>query len=328
MDCEPTPTDRPARSRPVAMIPVFGAALLGVALFWASWPTIHEMIVRWSRDPRYSHGYLVPAFALFLLWYRRSMITRTAIRPSWWGFVFIAAGEGLRLAGGRYYVNWFEAASLMPSLAGLALLAGGWGTLRWSWPAIAFLAFMIPLPYRVEVALGYPLQRIATLASNYALQTMGLPAVAEGNVILLGEARIGVVEACNGLGMLFMFLAFAVGAVLVVRRSLLDKALILLSAMPIALAANIIRITLTGFLHETVSGRVADTIYHDLAGWLMMPMALLALWAELLLLSHLFIESEPTRPMPLGPIPVVGTDLHRGSPDPTLSKSRKRSGRA
>ena len=128
---------------------------------------------------------------------------------------------------------------------------------------------------------------------------MGLPAVAEGNVILMGDARIGVVEACNGMGMLFMFAAFAVAVVLLIEREPLEKFLILLSAAPIALLVNVARITLTGLLHETAGHVVADTVYHDLAGWLMMPMALAALWVELLILSHLFIEEDMESPSPL-----------------------------
>ena len=187
-----------------------------------------------------------------------------------------------------------------PRWPGFACLSGGWRALRWAAPSIAFLFFMIPLPYRVEHALGSPLQRIATLSSTYALQTMGLPAIAEGNVILIGEeTRIGVVEACNGLGMLFMFLAYAIAVVLVIRRSIPDKIFLILSAIPIAVLANVIRISATGLLYELASDQVAETVYHDLAGWLMMPLALAAFWLELTLLSHLFLEPEPDRLVPV-----------------------------
>jgi exosortase len=252
------------------------------------------MAQRWGHDPRYSHGYLVPAFAIFLLWTRREVLFARPCEPSWWGLLLIALGVALKFAGAYYYVEWFESISLLLSLAGLAVAAGGWHALRWSAPAIAFLFFMVPLPYRAELALGAPLQRIATLASTYGLQTLGLPAVAEGNIILMNQARIGVVEACNGLGMLFMFFAFAIGAVLVINRPLEDKVVIVLSAAPIALLANIGRITLTGLLHETVGGKVANAVYHDLAGWLMMPFALAVLWVEIQILSRLLIEDGPT----------------------------------
>lgn len=284
----------PERFRWLVALPI-----LAVGLLWAFWPALAEMVGRWSYDPRYSHGFLVPAFAAFLLWKRRADLTAGAHLPSWWGLLILGAGAALKLAGTRYYLFWVDAASLLVMLAGLALLLGGWSTLKWALPSVIFLGFMIPLPYRVEQALGAPLQRIATLSSTYLLQTVGLPAVAEGNIILIGDYRLGVVEACNGLGMLFMFLAFAVGVVLVLRRGLVDKVVIVLSAIPIALVANILRISLTGLLHETAGGRVADVVYHDLAGWLMMPMALGAIWLEILLLDHLFVETAARKPVPV-----------------------------
>ena len=306
MDHGATPTGRPGRIRLLVVL------LLGAGVLWASWPALREMVARWSRDPRYSHGYLVPAFAAFLLWARRDRLAARSLAPSWWGVPLIAVGEVLRLAGARYYIAWVEGMALLPSLAGLALLAGGWTALRWAGPAIGFLAFMVPLPYRLEMALGYPLQRVATLASNYALQTLGLPSVAEGNVILLDDIRIGVVEACNGLGMLVTFFAFAVGCALLIRRPPLDKALIVLGAIPIALAANVTRIVVTGLLHVAVGAKVADAVYHDLAGWLMMPLALAALWGELFLLSHLFIEPASGRPAPIGLIAPGDSGRARG----------------
>jgi exosortase len=279
----------PIRFNPVVVL----AGLLGIGLLWAYWPTLREMVERWSTDPRYAHGYLVPAFALALLWLRRDRLEAFAPRPSWGGLALIGAAFALRLAGAYYYVGWFEAASLLPALAGLCVLVWGWQSLRWSWPAIAFLVFMLPLPFRLEGALAYPLQRIATKASTYGLQTLGFPALAEGNVIHLDDVAIGVVEACSGLSMLFTFFAMATGVVLVIRRPWLDKLLIVASAIPIALIVNVMRITVTGVLHETVGSRVANLVFHDLAGWLMMPMALGLLWLELELLARLLVEPAP-----------------------------------
>lgn len=266
--------------------------VLGAALLWSCWPALMEMAGRWSSDPRYSHGYLVPVFAIGLLWRRRALIPSADGGANWWGVAAIVAGEVLKLVGARYYVSWSEGLSLLFSLAGLAVLAGGLPALRWAWPAILFLFFMIPLPYQLEVAVGYPLQRAATIASTYILQTLGLTAVAEGNVIQLDHAKIGVVEACNGLGMIFMFSAFTTGAVLLLKRNPIEKLVILLSTVPIALAANILRITATSLLHEAFGERVAHVVYHDVAGWLMMPVAVGALWLELVVLSYLVIERE------------------------------------
>ena len=114
--------------------------------------------------------------------------------------------------GAYYYFTWFDAISLLPSVAGLCLLVGGWDTLRWAWPSIAFLIFMVPLPYRVEAALGSPLQRLATLSSTYVLQLFGLPAFSSGNTIVINDYTIGIVDACNGLGASYTVLACAVGS--------------------------------------------------------------------------------------------------------------------
>jgi exosortase len=299
---DPDSMMRPRRLDPMVVL----AGLLGMGVLWAYWPTLREMAKRWSTDPRYAHGYLVPAFALVLLWLRRDQLAALAPRPSCWGgLALIGAALALRLAGAYFYLGWFEAVSLLPALAGLCVLVWGWGSLRWSWPAIAFLVFMLPLPFRLEGALAYPLQRVATKVSTYALETLGFPAVAEGNVIHMEDVEIGVVEACSGLSMLFTFFAMATGVVLVIRRPWLDKILIVASAIPIALIVNMTRITVTGVLHETVGSRLAELVFHDLAGWLMMPMALGLLWLELELLARLLVEPAPPAAA-LKPIGLVG----------------------
>jgi exosortase len=277
--------------------------LVGGCLLWALWPALGAMADRWARDPRYAHGYFVPMFALALLWMRRSRLEGTVPRPSAWGLAALAMGAALQLVGGYYYevsrtsgVAWIEGLSLLPYLVGVVLLLGGWGFLRWAWPSIAFLAFMVPLPTRIELALGPPLQFLATTASTYLLQTLGFMAFAEGNVIHLGAAQIGVVEACSGLSMLMTFIALSTAVALVVRRPLVDRLVLVASAVPVALLANIARITLTGVLHETVGGQIPSTFYHDLAGWVMIPLALVLYWIEIVILCRLLIEIRHEAP--------------------------------
>jgi exosortase len=250
------------------------------------------MARKWSEDPQYSHAFLVPAFAAYLLWFRRSLMSANAMRPNWWGLLVLAIGVLARLVGAYVYFEWLEAISILPVLAGAALLLAGSRALRWCWPAIAFLGFMIPLPFRVETAFSLPLQRIATIVSTYVLQTLGRPAFSEGNVIVVNEARIGVVEACNGLGMLMLFFALATAIAILVRRHPIEKALIVLSAVPVAVAANVIRISVTAFLSENAGSQTQLRI-HDWAGWLMMPLALGLLGLELYIVSRLFVTKDP-----------------------------------
>jgi exosortase len=271
--------------------------LLAVGLAWVYWPTLCLLAERWGSDPRYSHGYLVPVFSLFLLWWRRSLAG--AGRPVWWGLPLLAVGLLARAAGTVFYINWLGAVSLLPCVAGCCLLLGGRPALRWAWPSIAFLAFMVPLPFRVEVALAHPLQRVATRASTFVLQTLGFMAFAEGNIIRMGSVRIGVAEACSGLSMLVGFFTLATGVALVVRRPLLDRVLLVLSAAPIALIANLVRVIVTAILYKTAGPELADLVFHDLAGWLMMPLALALLCAELRLLSRILVADTPDQPAPL-----------------------------
>lgn len=263
---------------------------------WAIWPSLVAMTHRWSRDPRYAHGYFVPMFAAALLWRGRSQLKGVKPRPSTWGLALLTLGAIFQLLGGYYRIEWFEGLALLPYLGGICLLIGGWPVLGWTWPSIAFLAFMVPLPWRVETALGGPLQSLATTASTYLLQTLGFMAFAEGNVIQLNEARIGVVDACNGLSMLTTFLALSTAAALVVKRPLLDKAVLVVSSVPVALAANVARIVLAGVLHETVGEHASSTFYHDLPGWIMMPLALVLYWVEIKILSRLLVEVRHEAP--------------------------------
>jgi exosortase/archaeosortase family protein len=142
---------------------------------------------------------------------------------------------------------------------------------------------------------------MATQVSTFVLQCCGLPAFSFGNTIVIEDFHIGVVDACNGLGMCYMFLALSVAAAFVVHRPRLDKLLLVASAIPIALISNVFRITACGLLNEMIGSRVAVAVYHDLAGWLMLVLTLAVLFLECRFFSALFIEIEDTRGIRIEP---------------------------
>ena len=271
---------------------VISIVAIATTLVWGYWTTLIQLAAKWGSDPSYSHGYLVPLFAVGLLWMRRSELDATKIGTNWWGLVLLVAGIAFRLAGSHFYIDWFDALSLIPVIAGICLLLGGSTFLLWTLPAIGFLFFMIPLPFRVETALQSPLRQIGTVASVYIMQTIGLPALAEGNIIVIGDTRLGVAEACSGLRMLMIFFALTTAVALVSQRPLWERILIVVSAVPIALTTNIIRIAVTGCLYSLNYSKLAELVFHDLAGWLMMPFALVLLWFEFWLLSKTVITEE------------------------------------
>jgi exosortase/archaeosortase family protein len=120
--------------------------------------------------------------------------------------------------------------------------------------------------------------------------------------------RVGVVEACSGLSMLLLFFAISTGVAMLVRRPLLDKLVLVASAIPIALLVNIARIVTTGVLNENLGEKIGQFVYHDLAGWLMMPLAILLASLEMWALDRLFPEAEPRlQPAPLVVHETVGS---------------------
>jgi exosortase len=309
------------RSLPPSLVALLAG--FGVLWLWAFWPTLAAMADKWQHDPQYSHGYLVPAFSIALLWLRRDPLQAVQRQCNWWGVGLLTMAGLLHFMGAYVYFDWLEAASLIVCLAGVCVLLGGWPALRWAWPALAFLMFMMPLPHRVETALGLPLRRLATVSSTYVLQTVGVPAISEGNTIWLEHGPIDIVEACSGLSMLLIFFALATAVAVVINRPLLDRLILVASAIPIALVANVVRISATGLCQEWVSPELAQHLFHDWAGWLMMPLALGLLLGELWLLSHLLVEPTTSRPIAIAPImpPVVPTAKKK-------QKSRKQRGNA
>jgi exosortase len=279
--------------------------LLGGSVLWAYLPAFREMADKWFNNPQYSHAYLVPAFSAYLLWRSRALFSQNSTAPSWLGLAPLLLGVTLRILGAVFYVGWLEMVSLLPLLWGVALLLGGKPALRASWVAIAFLVFMFPLPYRVETGLSGPLQQVATRMSEYTLQLTGLPAFREGNVIIVNDHRIGVVEACNGLGMMLLFFAMATGMALLAQRPWVDRVVLVICAVPIAVLSNVIRIVVTSVLYEVAGQRWGDLIFHDLSGWLMMPMALGMLWLALRVLAFVFVEAPVTENLPVVNLPVA-----------------------
>ena len=197
------------------------------------------------------------------------------------------------------YFTWFEAISLLLCVAGFCFLIGGWPLFRWAWPSVAFLAFMVPLPFRVESAFCERLQAMAAAASTFSLQTMGFPAIREGNDILIHDERVGVEKACSGLSMMMTFFCLSTAVALLVKRPVWQKLVIVVSAIPIALLSNITRVTATVILFQLSADKGIRVKAHDWAGYMMMILGLLLLWAELKYLSWLVPEDgrQPNKPV-------------------------------
>lgn len=272
------------------------AFALGLTFLGAYSQALIQVSDDWARYPQYSHGYLVPFFAIFLLWIRKPLWEQASWHPNIIGAPVLAAGLALWNYGILTFRDYYVNLSLIITLAGVVLFVGGRSIFRWAWPAIGFLIFMLPLPFRVEDAFSQQLRNVATQSTTYLLQTLGYPAVAEGNIILLDDIRLGVEAACSGIGMLMTFFALATAMAFLVDKPW-QRVVLILSAVPIAVIVNVLRITATGIAHYEVGKELANLIMHDLAGWLMMPMALGLLGLTLWFLKHLFYDLG--KPLPV-----------------------------
>jgi len=266
-----------------------GSVLLAVT--WLYWPTFISFSQRWDTDPQYSHGPLIPLVAIGIICLR-GFPTEIALRPTWWGIPVLVVGLTLKLTSQHFYFEWLESISLIPVTAGACLMLTGFSLFRLLWPAIAFLIFMMPLPYRIEVEIVHPLQNMATTVSTFALQTLGYAARHEGNVVWIGATPVGIAEACSGLRMLTGFVALAVAAVLVTEKESWKRGCLLASAVPVALICNVVRVTLMGIAHSTTTDAEFHAVLHDVLGWLMPLGAVGLLWLELWILDRLLVAEE------------------------------------
>ena len=280
-------------SSPEEWLPWAGIAAVTAVLVYSYWPALTLLPSIWE-DPQYQHGWIVPLFSVALLFWWRKPVEPVSLSARIAGMLLLLASFGLRLAVARYRIVTIDMYTFVPALAGVFLLVGGWSMFRWAWAPIAFLIFMYPLPDEATRYLLGPLQTLATIVSTYALQTLGLDAFREGNQIVVGEMHLGVVDACSGLRMLTIFVALSVALVLLGDRAWWENLVILASAIPIALIVNSIRITVTGLLYQVANSELAEMVFHDLAGWVMMPMALGMLFMLQQILALLFVTEDST----------------------------------
>ena len=211
---------------------------------------------------------------------------------SWWGAAFLLVWVLLRWGAAYFTYPAMDRLSILPCIAGFTLFVGGWQAMRWAWPAIVFLSFMLPLPGFCAELLSGSLQRIATIMSIFVIQTVGISAMATGNVIHLANVPtpLEIEQACSGIRMLMLL------------RPWWERLFIFFSAVPIAIISNVMRITLTAFLYHLELGEWADEIFHDYMGYLMMPIGLVLLWGEMVLLKKMFNDLVPE-----GPLSLAGT---------------------
>lgn len=256
--------------------------LLAVLMVAAYGTTGIELIGRWSDDPNYSHGFLVPAVSYLLYRQRASGVGDEGGRngrEAAWGAGFIAWAMLLRLVTVLVPSLFLDGLSMLLAMAGCVRLIGGEASWRRGRASILFLVFMIPWPAPIYSQIAFPLQQAVCAVAGEILDLMRVPVFREGNLLHLPSETMHVAEACSGLRQLTAFLAIGVCGALLLPRPWWYRWTILASAIPIAVTVNVLRVVGTGLAVE--NGMLAWTqgVLHDLEGLILVGLGLVLIAA-------------------------------------------------
>lgn len=238
------------------------------------------------RDPNFSHGFVVPFLSAWMLWNNRENFKQQSLAPNWWGLLVVLGAMGLLVVGALGAENFLSRTSLLFALAGLTIFFGGWAIFRLAFYPWLVLFLMIPLPVIIYNRITLPLQLTASRLATSLLDLTGVPVLREGNIIHLPAISLEVAEACSGLRSLMALVTIAVIYAYQFERKPWRRVALILSAVPIAVLANGLRIMGSGLLGQYWSAEKARGFFHEFSGLLVFCVSCLLLWMFHLLLDH------------------------------------------
>lgn len=241
-------------------------SLLALAVLGVYGPILVELVRDWSRDSNYSHGFLIPLVSGFFVWQRRRDLAALPRSPHAAGLAGILGAVALLILGTAGAEVFTQRMSLLLFLASAVVFLAGWAWLRKLAFPIAFLLLAIPMPYVLYYSLTSPMQSLAARCAIAGLRMVGVPALAQGNIIHLPDASLEVAEACSGIRSLYAFLAL--GAVLAQSMPIptWGRFLVFLLTIPVSVAGNAFRVWGTGIGAYTLGPRATEGTIHELFG--------------------------------------------------------------
>jgi exosortase len=249
-------------------------ALLGVLLVFLYHRVAIKLVTDWYELPDFGYGFLIPFFALFLLWDKRRTFRTTPIAPTWAGVFLVILGLFELLLGVFGADLFLQRTSFILLAAGIIWTLLGKPMLGQFKFVLFVLLLAIPLPTIVYNQITFPLQILAsTLASDF-LQMVGVPVLRDGNIIQLPAMPLEVAEACSGIRSLMSLFAVAVIYGYFLERATWRRCVLALSALPIAVTANVARIFGTGLCVQYWDPVKALGFFHEFSGWLMFLVSL------------------------------------------------------
>lgn len=250
-----------------------GFAAMYLPTYWWAATTI------WQSEEQ-AHGAVILLVAAWLFWQQRRAIAEAAGRPApWAGWVLFGLGLALYVVGRSQAVSIFEIGSQIPVLAGILLLFAGRPGLRAAAFPLFYLLFMIPLPGILVDTVTGPLKQWISIIAEETLYAAGYPIGRSGVVLSIGPYQLLVADACSGLHSMFSLSALGVLFMyLNGRRSLAHNLVMLASILPIAFAANVVRVIFLILVTYHLGDEAGQGFLHGTAGIVLLLCALLLLF--------------------------------------------------
>ena len=242
------------------------AALAGTVLLFAD--GFEELFRAWQA-PEYSHGPLIPVLSglLFLRQLKTVPINTSGKVNRWPGIVVIGVALAMAGLGIATSISDIVAYAIIVWIGGLLLVSFGWETGKHFWPPVLHLVYMLPLPNALYFQISGYLQLISSELGVYFLRLLSVPVFLDGNIIDLGVFKLHVAEACSGLRYLFPILSFSYIFAVLYKGPMWHKAVLLLSAAPITVLMNSVRIGIAGVLVNTFGIEWVEGFSHFFEGW-------------------------------------------------------------
>jgi exosortase len=261
------------------------AIVLGL---WAATfvPVYPRLFEAWLFNPDDSHGFLVPLISAYFIWRKRDKIIESTISSSNWGVAILAVSMGwyvLSFAGGIEFVS---RCMIVCSLVGLVLLCAGKEFFKLVSFPVLFLFFMVPIPISIEGMVSFPLQLFATGVARFVIQGLSIPVYQEGNMLYFAQTQLEVAEACSGLRSIVSLTMLSVIFAYLLNKGWKRRIVLLVSAVPLAIFVNIVRVSGTGVLAHFFGSRVARGFLHEFSGMAVFAFGFLLLFGEYLLLNR------------------------------------------
>lgn len=229
-------------------------------------PILQSLFQDWGTNDNYSHGYFIPLLSIYVIYTFKDELKTLSVTPNSAGLLLLIAGLAQLIIGQTGSEFFLQRSSLIPVLMGIVLFCLGTNFFKKLLIPISYLIFMIPLPAIIWNKIAFPMQLFGSFLTEKVVALMGIPIFREGNVLHLSNTTLEVVDACSGLRSLTTLFALSAVFAILSSHSTTNKWIIFLAAAPIAIFANIVRLSATALLASRYGGEIAQGFLHDFSG--------------------------------------------------------------